>query len=223
MKILEALCQEPEQRPICTCSVISHKFLHDVLSILHTSVDPSQFIQLLPFVGSSVACSFTKCYEVFAVLRYFTVCWKFPWHTVSVVVLTGHIFRDVLYLLNDCIRCTLFSPWRLLTIDNCTLIVVYWLSSEKTAPVFTSPPAGDTTSFMLRCHFYYVLFWCPKVVPPQILLPLVYDTEDFYNCLTWCVISHVIGLSHSKDRLHNGNHLACRASWLAHCRHSWDI
>lgn len=118
MKILEALCQEPEQRPICTCSVISHKFLHYVLSILHTSVDPSQFIQLLPFVGSSVACSFTKCYEVFAVLRYFTVCWKFPWHTASVVVLTGHIFRDVLYLLNDCVRCTLFSPWRLLTIDN---------------------------------------------------------------------------------------------------------
>ena len=130
-------------------------------------------------------------------------------------------------------RCLIFAKWlrkmhiifTLTFIDNwqfCPLIVVYWLSSKKTAPVFMSSPAGDTTSFMLRCHFYYVLLWCPKVVPPQILLPLVYDTEDFYNCLTWRVTSHVIGLSHSKDRLHNGNHLACGASWLAHCRHSWD-
>lgn len=79
---------------------ITYNFLHYVLSILHTLVEISEFIQLFPFVDNSVACSFKKYCRVFAVLRYFTMFGKFPWHTISVVALIGLIFRDVLYLLN---------------------------------------------------------------------------------------------------------------------------
>lgn len=145
----------------CDFTII-YNFLHYVLRILHALVDPSQIIQLFPFIDNSVVCTFTKCYEVFAVLSYFTVCWKFPWHAVSVIVLMGHISRDVLYLLNDCIKCTLFSPWGILTIGNCMLIVVYWLSSEKTLLIFQAIPS--------RWHlqFYYAqmsFLLCPLPMP----------------------------------------------------------
>lgn len=83
---------------------ILHNFLHYMVSILHISVDLSEFIQPSPSVDSSVAYSFVKKYEVFTVLGYFTVFWKFPWPTVPEVVLMLHIFRDVSYLLNDWIK-----------------------------------------------------------------------------------------------------------------------